>query len=158
MGNKSNTRVCKYPNCKHNDKIHIDTDSFVKAKEGFYHEDCYKEKKDLQLFRSMWCENINSTVIFSELNGILNQLLSRKNVTVGYLLFVLQYVIDNHLNLHYPAGFRYFADKQSIKDAYAKKTQKTVSMSDFSAKDVPDNSPKFSVNRKPTGFNRILGG
>ena len=158
MEKKDRTRVCKYLNCKHNDKVHIDTEPFVKAKDGFYHEDCYKEKKDLQIFRNMWYENISSTVVYSELNRTLNQLLSKKDVTIDYLLFVLQYVIDNHLNLHYPAGFRYFVDKQDIKEAYIKKTRKIISVSNFTAEDNSDESPKFSVNKKPLGFNRILGG
>lgn len=158
MEKKDRTRVCKYLNCKHNDKIHIDIEPFVKAKEGFYHEDCYKEKKDLQLFRNIWYENISSTVVYSELNRTLNQLLSKRDVTVDYLLFVLQYVIDNNLNLRYPAGFRYFVDKQDIKDAYIRKTRRTISVSDFTAEDNPNDHPTFSVNKKPLGFNRILGG
>lgn len=92
------------------------------------------------------------------MNRTLNQLLSKKDVTVDYLLFVLQYIIDNHLNLHYPAGFRYFVDKQDIKEAYIRKTRKIISVSNFTAEDNTDDSPKFSVNKKPLGFNRILGG
>ena len=158
MENKDRTRVCKYTNCKHNDKVHIDIEPFVKGKDGFYHEDCYKEKTDLQLFRSLWSENISPTVVFSDLNRILKQLLSINGVSVDYLLFVLQYVIDNHCNLRYPAGFKYYVDNQNIKDAYEKKNRKIVSPSNFVAKENKDDSPKFSINRKPSGFNSILGG
>lgn len=158
MENKDRTRVCKYINCKHNDKVHIDKEPFVKGKDGFYHDDCYKEKADLQLFRSLWCENISSTVVFSDLNRILNQLMSRKGVTVDYLLFVLQYVIDNKCNLRYPAGFRYYVDNQNIKAAYEKKNKKIIAPFDFVVSNTVDDAPKFSINQKPSGFNSILGG
>lgn len=158
MENKDRTRVCKYSNCKHDDKIHIDKEPFVKGKDGFYHEDCYKDKTDLQLFRSLWCENISSTVVMSELNSILKQLLSKKGVSVDYLLFVLEYVINNKCNLHYPAGFRYYVDNQDIKKAYEKKNRKIIPPTEFVATDGEDNTPKFSVNKKPSGFNSILGG
>ena len=158
MENKDRTRVCKYINCKHNDKIHIDKEPFIKDKYGFYHEDCYKEKTDLQLFRNLWCEKISSTVVMSELNSILRQLLSRQGVSVDYLLFVLDYVINNKYTLRYPGGFKYYVDNQDIKKAYEKKNRKIVPPTEFVAIDKEDNAPKFSINKKPSGFNSILGG
>lgn len=158
MENKDRTRVCKYIYCKYNDKVHIDTEPFVKGKDGFYHEDCYKEKADIQLFRSLWCENINSTVVFSDLNKMLSELISKRGISVDYLLFVLQYVIDNHCKLNYPAGFRYYIDNKDIKAAYEKKNRKLIPQSKFVANDDNNNSPKFSVNKKPSGFSSILGG
>lgn len=158
MENKKKTRVCKYIHCKHDGRIDIETEPFVKQKDGFYHEDCYKEKTDLQLFRSLWCENISSTVVFSDLNRTLNQLMFEQGVSAEYLLFVLQYIIDHHCKLRYPAGFRYYVDKQDIKNSYEKKNKKVVSTSKFVANDDEANEPKFIVHQKPSGFNSILGG
>lgn len=157
MENKDRTRVCKYAQCKHNDKVHIDLEPFYKDKYGYYHEDCYKEKTDLQLFRELWVKHISPTVVYSELNKILNSFISR-GITSDYLLFVLQYIINHNHKLRYPAGLQYYLDKQYIKDAYKQINKKIISNSEFTAQEDNDNSPKFSVNTTKTGFGSILGG
>ena len=156
MTREKGARVCKYPNCKHGGKVNIEQEVFVKEKGSFYHEDCYKDKVDLQLFRNIWVENISSTVVYSQLNQMLNQFIS-KGISTKYLLFTLQYVIDNHLNLKYPAGFKYYIDYPKIKEAYQKSVQRKIVSADFTVKDDGcDNAPKFSFKRKPSGFNSIL--
>lgn len=154
--NKDRTRVCKYKGCKHNDKIHIDREEYIKEEKFFYHTDCYKEKKDLMYFRNLWYERISPTVVVSQLNLIINEYLE-KGVTTDYLIFVLEYVVQNHLNLRYPPGFRYFVDKDEIKKAYEKTNKKIIKNSDFVATEQ-DFSPVFSVPNKSSGFSKILGG
>lgn len=157
MARDTGLRVCKYGLCKHGGKINIETEPFVKDC-GYYHEDCYQDKCNLQLFRNLWRDNISSTVVYSQLNKTLNQLISN-GVSTEYLLFTLQYVIRNGCNLNYPAGFRYYIDYPEIKKEYTKKkVQKVVANADFTVKEDTDDSPKFSVNHKQTGFGSILGG
>ena len=157
MARDAGTRVCKYGQCKHGGKVKIDTEPFVKEN-GYYHEDCYQEKCDLQRFRNLWRDNISTTVVYSQLNKTLNQLISN-GISTDYMLFALQYVIKNGCKLNYPSGFRYYLDYPQIKEAYAKsKAKKVVATADFTVKADSDDAPKFSVNRKPTGFNSILGG
>ena len=160
MARQAGMRVCRFQNCKHGKRVNINTEAFVKDNKSFYHEDCYKIKTDLQLFRDLWYKHISSTVVHSQLNQVLNQLVSQ-NVPSDYLLFVLQYVIDNHLSLRYPAGIRYYVDYPKIKEAYQKKK---IANADFSIKNngykadfsIDDDAPTFSVKRKPSGFNKIL--
>lgn len=117
MGNKDRIGICKYSNCKHNHKINMDTESYIKGVDGLYHEDCHKEKTSLQLFNILWRENISQTVNLYDLNNTLKQLMSIKGISADYLLFALRYVINNHYSLHYPAGFKYYVNRQEIKDA-----------------------------------------
>ena len=148
-------RICKYVNCRHNDKINIDLEPFQKDRYGYYHEDCYKEKCDLQLFRDLWKKNISNTVVITQLNSILNELLSC-GVSSEYLLFVLQYVIRNHKQLRYPNGFRYYVDNQSIKDEYDKTNRTVIKQDQFVADTSKDNSPMFSIRKKEYGFQSVL--
>ena len=50
-------------------------------------------------------------------------------------------------------------DYPEIKTAYEKaKVKKVVETADFTVKEAEDTAPKFSINKKPSGFNSILGG
>lgn len=184
MGKKTDIRICRYTQCTHTNK-EIDTtcDAFETIGKCYYHTDCYelkikqdtakkmsrekKEKKepkgnkvraDMQLIKNLWIENISNTVVYSQLFRCLNDLLNQ-GVESDYLVFTMQYCVAHKLNLRYPFGFKYFVDKQEIKDAYRKKqlAQNRANQSNFSATDT-DDAPKFSINTKPTGFSRILGG
>lgn len=166
---KRNIRKCRFVNCKHSSKdIDIESESYVKDGSLYFHEDCYKLKKsnewkdqqtrkDLTEFRNLWWKSISKTVNFSQLMRILNDYIAR-GVSSDYLLFALKYCINNHLNLNYPNGFKYYVDRQDIKQAYDKhlmlKASKKVSNIKITDKD--NQSPTFNVNNKPKGFNSIL--
>ena len=170
MGKQSDIKTCRYVNCKHPGRIiDISTDEYTVAGRGmYYHSDCFKQKdmwkdektkQDLQYIKTQWGLHINKTVVYSQLFHCLNDLLVR-GVSSGYMVFVLDYVIKNKLNLRYPQGFKYFVDREDIKDAYdewlIKKTGVNI-QSDFTAVDSTD-APTFSVKAKPRGFKGILGG
>lgn len=184
MAKKTDIKICRYAQCTHpNREINITCDAFETNGNCYYHTDCYaskvkqeeekkagreekvkKEQKDIkvradmQLIKNLWIENISNTVVYSQLFRCLNDLL-HQGVESGYLVFTMQYCVAHKLNLRYPFGFKYFVDKQEIKDAYRKKqlAQNKANQSNFSATDT-DDAPKFSINTKPTGFSRILGG
>lgn len=157
MTRLAGARVCRYSKCKHNSNINLDNEKYVYIKNNYYHEDCYKEKCDLQLLRDLWVNNISTTVVHSQLNKTLNQLMEN-GVSSDYLVFVLQYVLNNHCKLNYPAGFKYYVDNKNIRDAYVKRNQKKICQSEFVAKDNDDDAPKFSIKPKSCGFKNILGG
>lgn len=172
MGKQTDIKTCRYKNCKHpSKKIDITTDNYeVVGKNSYYHSDCLQEKrngewkdeqtkKDLQYIKNQWVLHINRTVIYSQLFQTLNELLSR-GITSDYLVFVLDYVIKNKLNLRYPNGLRYYIDNQDIKDAYEKQEMMKRGIkkeSEFTAKDST-NAPTFTVKPKAFGFKSILGG
>ena len=156
MARDTGIKKCKYSKCKHDGSIDINSDEFVKEGNNYFHKDCHQEKSDLQLFRNIWVQKISATVVHSQLNKILSQLISN-GVSSDYMLFTLQYVIDHKKNLSYPSGFRYYLDYPEIKTAYEKaKVKKVVETADFTVKEAEDTAPKFSINKKPSGFQSIL--
>lgn len=153
------TRVCKYMRCKHGGKIQLEDEKYIVSDSGLYfHEDCHQEKCDMALVRDMWVKHVSPTVVHSQLNKVLYELLDLPTVTSGYLVFVMQYIVDNQCKLRYPNGFKYYVDRQEIKDAYKKKNQPIVTNRQFVATQVEKDDPVFSIPKKASGFGSILGG
>lgn len=174
MAKKTDIKVCRYRQCKHESKnIDITRDEYIVKGNMYYHKDCYKAKlsgewkdentkKDLQYIKEGWLTHISNTVVYSQLFSNLNDLIAR-GIPSDYLVFVFDYIVENKLNLRYPAGFKFYVDKKEIKDAYKKHQIEKNGLkrqSDFSVKpNMEDNSPKFAINNNKTiGFNSILGG
>lgn len=169
MAQKADIKICRYKYCKHNTKkIDISQDDYKANGSYYYHADCYKAKlngewkdentkKDLQFIKKLWLENISKTVVYYQLFRVLNDLLAR-GIESDYLVFVMQYCIEHKLNLNYPGGFPYFIDKKEIKEAYTKKklASSGYNKNVFIAVETEDTTPKFSVNKRPTGFQSIL--
>lgn len=172
MSKKADIKTCRYAKCKYTDKhIDITKDNYRVEGRMYYHSDCYNLKKkcdwkdeqtrkDLQYIKNQWVLHINKTVVYSQLFQCLNDFIAR-GVSSEYLVFVLDYVIKNKMNLRHPHGFKYYVDRQEIKDAYRKHqiTKNNVNdKSNFVVTDDSLNAPKFSVSQKPMGFKSILGG
>lgn len=172
MSKKSDIKTCRYVNCNHDNKeIDITKDSYHADGRMYYHSDCYElkkkndwkddqTKKDLQYIKNQWSLCISKTVVYSQLFQCLNELLSR-GISSDYLVFTFDYIVKNKMNLRYPQGFKYFVDRQEIKDAYQKyqiKKSGVMNKANFVVTDDNSPSPKFSVNPKPVGFKSILGG
>lgn len=172
MSKKTDIKICRYERCKHLDKkIDITKDDYKVNGTMYYHSDCYKFKKkgiwkdeqtksDLQYIKNQWVLHINRTVVYSQLLQCLNDFIAR-GVSSEYLVFVLDYVIKNKMNLRHPQGFKYYVDKQEIKDAYQKHLiakSGANKKSNFVVTDDNSTAPKFSVAQKPQGFKSILGG
>jgi len=167
---KKHIRTCRYNKCKHGGKIDIYKDDYLMIHKGhYYHKDCLEEakaiarrekktKNDLKYIRNQWVTHINQTVVFSELNRCLNELLAR-GISSEYLAFTLDYIIDHRLNLRYPMGFKYFVDKDYIKKAYQAAARKKMWENNELPIDNPTDSPSFKISKpKPTGFGSILRG
>lgn len=125
----SNVLKCRYSKCIHGGLINKDTDEYIMhGNKMYYHKDCYELKKkgmdkdeqtkrELREFREIWYEKINRTVIWWQLNKVLEEYLER-GISSEYLLFALNYVVSHNYKLNYPPGFRYYIDKEEIKKAY----------------------------------------
>ena len=118
-----------------------------------------KTKADLQYIKNGWVEHISETVVFYQLFNCLNDLICR-GISSDYLVFVFDYVVQHHMKLRYPQGFKYYVDNNEIKNAYRKSKMKKYSNSMFSVKedkfeDPEDIVPCIPVS-KPKGFGSIL--
>ena len=171
MARKSDIKVCRYKKCRHPDcKINIAEESFVLlGKSSYYHSDCYENKQsedrkeeqlkaDIQLIKNLWLENISNTVVISQLYLEINRLVRERDIPSDYVIFVLQYCIKNKCKLRYPAGLKFYVDRQEIKAAYKKSKMPKIDASSFTADQAQAvEAPKFTVNQKPSGFSSILG-
>lgn len=158
---KSDTRVCRYVNCLHESKsINLLTDEFEKDGNSFFHKDCYETRANIQKIKTLWHDNIDSMVVYAQLNKIVNQLIFHDHLSSDYVLFALKYAIDHKetIKLRYPPGLRYVVGNLQVRDAYKKATVVRTKQSDFVAHDNDSTSPKFSFSSKSTGFGSILGG
>lgn len=168
-----NTKTCHYSHCKHDSKeIDIRNEPYKLVGNFYYHKDCYKEKangdwkdeqtkKNLQLIRDLWYENISKEVSFSQLMQILNRYVEA-GVDSEYLLFTLKYVISHNMRLNYPNGFKYYVDRREIKDAYNKSKIGKIDKSAFSvdadifSNPPNDNETNHKIINKPKGFESII--
>ena len=157
---RSEIKPCGYAGCKYKNMPDINSDDCVVENGKHYHKDCYQIHKDIMLMCDLWSKNISDTVPFALVGKIIKELLSIPAVTSGYLVFMLQYIIDHKLPLRYPQGMRYYVDRQEIKDAYKKKMQPIISQRQFVAKPEDDVAQFtcFTAPKKPAGFGSILGG
>lgn len=171
MARKSDIKTCRYANCNHPDKrVNISSDEYIVNGRKYYHRDCFeafereeaneaKLKADIQLIKNMWLENISNTVVLSQLYLEINRLVREQNIGSDYVIYVLDYCIKHKLNLRYPAGLKYYIDKEEIKSSFEKtKIRKIVEQADFTVHETIDTAPKFSVNKKQSGFASILKG
>lgn len=89
-----------------------------------------RQRQDTQAIFDLWVRHINKTVVRGDLFRMLNDFMAR-GVSSDYLLFVMQYVVKNHCNLNHIEGFKYYVDKDYIKQAYERRNMKRVRSSSF---------------------------
>ena len=80
----------------------------------------------------------------------------QQGYSADYLVFAFDYIVEHHLNLNYPHGFKYFVAKSEIQKAYSTKHKHISKESSGSKAEVLE--PTFQIQPKPTGFQQILGG
>lgn len=166
-------RICAYPGCQHEGRlVDILSDKCVKVNQRYYHQDCFekqrrqkekqeKDKLNIQRIKNIWIDKINPHVVQSYLYKELNTLIKDKKIPSEYVLFVVQYCVDNKCGLHFPPGIKYYVDKQYIKDAYARYTRSKVKIDPdaFTVDHDETDAPKFKApEQKKQGFGSILGG
>lgn len=169
---RADFKVCRYANCAHPSKlIDTSTEEYMRQDRLFYHVDCYEKKcaeenkkrsesADIQLIKNLWISNISNTVVIPELYRVLRELINR-GVSTDYLVFVMNYVIQNHCKLNYPRGFCYYVDNKDIKGEYEKsKARKYVPPSSFVVHEGYGNVELPNLYRPPKkkGIGDILGG
>lgn len=102
----------------------------------------------------LWQKYISSDVNLKELDNNITILL-RNKITIDYIIFCLEYVIHYKLNLKYPAGLKYFINRDDIKRAYNLSKIKRIELYEFNIEDDVD-SPKFNYTIQESGFQKIL--
>lgn len=114
------TYTCRFNHCKHETK-EINKDEAVKIGAAYYHEDCAKNKKNIELTIKLFETYINTNPVYSQLRAVINNILFTKNVDSDFLVFALQYYIDHKIPLRYPQGLYYVIQNADAKQAFDKK-------------------------------------
>ena len=107
---------CGYTQCKYDGEVSSDIAMLYNKRH--YHKECLAEKNNKIKIRTIFYESISKTVVFSELNRAINNIIHVKNVDSEYLLFALKEAIRRNVNLQHPNGLYYIINYGAIKNAY----------------------------------------
>ena len=101
----------------------------------------------------LWQKYINPMVSLRDLD---NNIMALKNrgFKLDYILFCLKYIIAHKINLRYPAGLKYYIDREDIRRAYNLSKIKRVDVCNF--KTIDNSGVDFTFNKNQQGFHRIL--
>lgn len=147
---------CRFSGCLHESK-EIPIEEAVKVGKSYYHKDCYKTKEDIALIMDLFLKKINPNAVCSQLRKIINTIIYEKNYSSDYLLFCLNYYIENKITLNYPAGLYYVVQNKKAKEAYRKKISSSQQTKhQISIDDVEENTFSYKAPEQ-TGFAAILG-
>lgn len=102
----------------------------------------------------LWQKYIDTNVIVSDLeHNVLN--ITRSGIQIDYVIYCLLYVIKHKMNLKYPAGLKYYINRDEIKRAYKLSNITRIDLYDFNAQHDTDD-PKFDYKIIENGFQKIL--
>lgn len=95
----------------------VDKDEAFIYKGKNFHKACYQNLQIILNIRDL-CFQIDPTVVFKSLNGLLNKLIYEKEIDPDYILFTLEYILRNNLEVNMPYGLSYKLNDYKIKEAY----------------------------------------
>jgi hypothetical protein len=137
---------CTYTQCKLGNKV--DKSMAVKKGTKYYHPECLKEAENKNMIRKLFLDNINETEVVAMLNRTINQIIDTKNISSDFLLYALNYVINNKLPLNHAGGLHYIINNQKIKESYEKeKSQKIINNIIFNNIDFVSDLNTENVNQ-----------
>lgn len=106
-----------YNHCFENNSM-IPAGEEVKGGNRYYHKKCFETKQNIEKIRDYYYEHVSNTVVMSQLVKVLNQIVFDKNVDSEYLLFSLQYAVENNLSIKAPYSLHYIIDYARVKNAW----------------------------------------
>ena len=129
----------------------------------YMRKDSADESVTLQSIRDLYRSRISSTVVFSQLNAVINDIVFKKNINAHFLLFALRYAVDNNIPIRSPYGLHYIVDNYRIKEAWKGKisseTAFRIRREIENTSNVPPSDHTFRYTQSPqTGFSDIFKG
>ena len=145
---------CEYTHCRHKGNLNCND-----YNGHWFHKDCYKERQNLIYMLDLWKKHINKRVNPGDFYKHTYALFDKH--PSDYIVFCLEYAIDNHKGLNYPAGLKFYVDKQEFKEAYvAAKEQaarKKAKQFKFEVKESQEEVKPTFTPQVDNGFSAILG-
>lgn len=145
---------CKYSSCMHNSK-EINREDAICVGKQYYHKDCYQTKEDIKKIIDLFIKHVNPNPVYSQLQSVIKNIIFKRKISSGYLLFGLQYYISHNLPLNYPQGLYYVIQNKDVKKEYDKIINSKNKKISVNIEDSTD----FGFEYKPTkqvGFEDIL--
>lgn len=148
---KEKVYKCRYNHCLHETQSVVASEA-IKDGNRYFHKDCYKTKKDIDTVVNLFKEKVNPNVVFSVLRGVVNNIVFKKGVESGLLLFGLNYYISNKINLNYPQGLYYVIQNRNVIKGYTeKKNREYLIQQKKKAKNMENNEEiESSFTYKPS--------
>ena len=152
---------CRWKHCKYGGEV--DKDKAVKVGIAYFHPECYAERQAIQKIIDVWHERVDAYPMESMLRKMVNDLVLKQNVNAEFLLFALNYCLDNGWNLRYPAGLKAVSkddkarkawdvrQERIIKKKMKEQTEQNDSIMDFN---LPKTNSSYSNKPK---FSSVLG-
>jgi hypothetical protein len=145
------TYKCGFSKCKYGGTVN--KDEAVIENNKYYHKECLHDKKNRIKIRESFLDKVNPNEVYTFLNKVISDIIDNKNVSSDYLLFALEYAINNTIKLNYAAGLYYLINNERINTAYKNKTNKL----NIDANEVKiEKQPTFNTIQQHTGWNKIL--
>ena len=157
---KNETVVCSYKHCKHKEK-EVQKEKAVKVGNRYMHSDCAITSSNMLKIRDTYFERVSKTVVMKQLMSVLNNIVFKKDVDSSYLLFALNYAINNKIPIKSPYSLHYIIDYNNIKDAWKKKQVSSIKKEiEIDESLIMDNKPSnFKYTKEDNvGFSGIFGG
>ena len=115
---------CRYPKCLHSCREVPIEDAVLHGKGTYFHPDCLEEMENLKEVIDLFAKEINPNVVFSQLRAVISDIVYKKKVESGLLLYGVKHYIKNNIPLHYPQGLYYVIQNVDVQRLYAERKQK----------------------------------
>lgn len=175
MGKKSSYRVCSYANCPYLDKmVDIESENAIRIGTRYKHKTCDEISNNCIKIRDTYVNNVSNSVVMAQLCGVIKNLVFKKLrdddlspeksalKASEYLLFALNYAINNHMRIRNPLSLHYLIDNQRVKKAWEEKNSQVIekeimkSPIDFSGAKTTDYVMPEKIKNNPYGFENIF--
>lgn len=148
---------CAYSKCLHGDDKLIPVGEEVAiGKARYFHKDCAQTKNDIKEIIDLWKNQINSNVVYAELQRVINTIIFVRHNSSSLLLFGLKYYISKGIPLNYPQGLYYVIQNKDVYTAYQKKkVAEAVKISRISV-DNTETTFQYKPNENKS-FDKLFG-
>jgi hypothetical protein len=109
--------ICSYSHCLHGG-AKVKRSEAVVVGRRHYHWDCAAMKQELEEIRNIYAERIDANVSFPILSKVLNDLVFKYEVDIGYLKFAVNYYAEYKVKVKSPFTLLYLRKNDYMLDKW----------------------------------------
>lgn len=150
---------CGYKYCKFDGEV--SKKEGVKYKNRWHHKECAEERKNKEKIRKIYLEKIDKYANKAQLNKAIKQIIHDKKQNSSFVLFALNYAIENNIKLNNPFGLHWIIKDKNIIKTYKEKILKKQEyeiINKILNQDEKgyETSFKYKPSKKNRNWNKIL--